>query len=67
MKKNIHPYYKLICAMCSCGNKINIYSTLCNNIMLDTCSICHPFYTGKNKTFENKGRIEMFNKKYLYT
>lgn len=64
MRKDIHPESKIILASCSCGNKINIFSTLCKNISLDICNLCHPFYTGKNRKIENKGRLEKFNKKF---
>ncbi|QJC33855.1 50S ribosomal protein L31 [Enterobacteriaceae endosymbiont of Donacia provostii] len=66
MKKNIHPKYNSILAKCSCGNLINIKSTLKNNkeLSLDVCYLCHPFYTGKQKITDNKGRVEQFRKKF---
>ncbi|XBC41766.1 MAG: 50S ribosomal protein L31 [Buchnera aphidicola (Kaburagia rhusicola rhusicola)] len=64
MKKNIHPNYSEISVVCSCGNSIKIFSTLCKNINIDICSQCHPFYTGKQRVADTGGRIEKFNKKF---
>ncbi|WP_343192587.1 50S ribosomal protein L31 [Buchnera aphidicola (Taiwanaphis decaspermi)] len=66
MKKNIHPNYKKIKAHCSCGNIIQIFSTISNtnNISLDVCSKCHPFYTGNQRIMDTGGRVEKFNKKF---
>lgn len=64
MKKNIHPEYNLITAKCSCGNKINIKSTIKNDINIDICNQCHPFFTGKQRSLLGKGRVEQFNKRF---
>ncbi|QJC37077.1 50S ribosomal protein L31 [Enterobacteriaceae endosymbiont of Donacia vulgaris] len=66
MKKNIHPEYNKITIKCSCGNTIHTRSTLKNNkeLNLDVCYICHPFYTGKQKRTDTKGRVENFKKKF---
>ncbi|QCI26965.1 50S ribosomal protein L31 [Buchnera aphidicola (Thelaxes californica)] len=64
MKKNIHPQYNKVQAICSCGNIINFFSTIEKNIHLDVCSQCHPFYTGKQRSTDVGGRIEKFNKKF---
>lgn len=64
MKKNIHPKYFKIIATCSCGNIMNISSTLNKNIYLDICGICHPFYTGKQRALDTKGRVNMFYKRF---
>ncbi|CAL4325515.1 50S ribosomal protein L31 [Buchnera aphidicola] len=67
MKKKIHPNYHQIQAVCSC-NKIHIFfSTIKNNIQLDICSECHPFYTGKQRTINTGGRIEKFKKRFNYS
>ena len=47
MKKDIHPKYEMITANCSCGNSIQIRSTVGHDLNLDVCGKCHPFYTGK--------------------
>ena len=51
-------------ATCSCGNVVEIGSTLANDIHLDVCSSCHPFYTGKQKTIDSGGRVERFRKRF---
>ena len=64
MKTDIHPKYNSIRATCSCGNVIETYSTLNQDINLDVCSSCHPFYTGQQKLVDTAGRIEKFRSKY---
>ncbi|AAO27224.1 50S ribosomal protein L31 [Buchnera aphidicola str. Bp (Baizongia pistaciae)] len=64
MKKKIHPDYFKINVTCSCGNNINIFSTLSKNINVDVCSKCHPFYTGQQRTSDTGGRIEKFHKRF---
>lgn len=64
MKENIHPDYQEIEAKCSCGNVIKTRSTLCKDILLDVCSACHPFYTGKQKVMDTGGRIDKFKKRF---
>ncbi len=64
MKVEIHPEYKDIKATCSCGNVIVTRSTLEDDIHIDVCSSCHPFYTGKQKILDSGGRVEMFRKRF---
>ena len=64
MKAEIHPEYHKIKATCSCGNVVEIGSTLASDIHLDVCSSCHPFYTGKQKTIDSGGRVERFRKRF---
>ena len=64
MKADIHPKYEEITATCSCGNVIATRSTICENIHLEVCSQCHPFYTGKQKLVDTAGRIERFNRRF---
>ena len=61
MRLDIHPEYSEIKATCSCGNVILIKSTLKEDISLDVCSSCHPFYTGKQKLVDTGGRVENVN------
>ena len=64
MKQGIHPEYhkaKVVCT--SCGAEFETGSTL-KEIRVDTCSNCHPFYTGKQKLVDTAGRIDRFNKRY---
>ena len=64
MRQGIHPEYTEIKATCSCGNIIVINSTLNEDINLDVCSSCHPFYTGKQKLVDTGGRVERFEKRF---
>jgi len=64
MRQEIHPEYTEIKATCSCGNVIVIKSTLKEDINLDVCSACHPFYTGKQKLVDTGGRVERFEKRF---
>lgn len=64
MKKGIHPKYGKITAVCSCGNSMQIQSTLQNNLNLDVCNKCHPFCTGKQKHDNKGGRADLFKKKF---
>lgn len=63
MKKDIHPNYKHCTITCTtCGNTFESGSTL-GDIKVDTCSKCHPFYTGSQRVVMADGRIDRFNKK----
>ena len=63
MKKNIHPNYKHCTVTCiTCGSTFESGSTL-GDIKVDTCSNCHPFYTGNQRVVMADGRIDRFNKK----
>ncbi|MCF8024820.1 MAG: 50S ribosomal protein L31 [Desulfobacteraceae bacterium] len=65
MKKDIHPQYKETTIRCACGNEITVGSTR-ENISVEICSQCHPFYTGKQKLVDSAGRIERFRRKYAW-
>ena len=64
MKEGIHPQLNRIKMTCACGGVTETFSTLENDIALDICSSCHPFFTGKQKLVDTAGRIERFQKKY---
>ncbi|MFN3919978.1 MAG: 50S ribosomal protein L31 [Methylohalobius sp.] len=64
MKPGIHPEYKPVTITCSCGNTIQTRSTLCRDIHVEVCSVCHPFYTGKQKIVDTAGRVDKFRRKY---
>ncbi|MBE9395845.1 50S ribosomal protein L31 [Pontibacterium sp. N1Y112] len=64
MKAGIHPEYKEMSATCSCGNVVKTRSTLGQDMHLDVCSACHPFYTGKQKEATTGGRVDRFNKRF---
>ena len=63
MKDGIHPNYKPTTIKCACGAVIETGSTK-QNITVEICSKCHPFYTGKQKLVDTSGRVDKFNKKY---
>ena len=63
-KSGIHPEYKAIQVTCSCGNVFETRSTLGENLQIEVCSNCHPFYTGKQKIVDTGGRVDRFRKKY---
>ncbi|MCB1848935.1 MAG: 50S ribosomal protein L31 [Halieaceae bacterium] len=64
MKADIHPKYEAVTVTCSCGNKIETRSTLCEDLLIDVCSQCHPFFTGKQKVVDTGGRVDRFNKRF---
>jgi large subunit ribosomal protein L31 len=64
MKANIHPEYKSTIARCACGNEFEVGSTK-ENIRVEICSKCHPFYTGnRSRIVDTTGRVDRFKKKY---
>ena len=63
MKKGIHPDYVEAAVKCGCGNTFKTRATV-PSINVEICSVCHPFYTGKQKFVDTAGRIEKFQKKY---
>ncbi len=63
MKQEIHPGYKATTVHCACGESFETRSTK-ESIRLDICSVCHPFYTGKQKLIDTEGRVDKFRKKY---
>jgi large subunit ribosomal protein L31 len=64
MQAEIHPRYEEVTARCSCGNEIKTRSTLCEDITIDVCSQCHPFFTGKQKIVDTGGRVDRFKKRF---
>ncbi len=63
MREGIHPDYKVATVKCACGNTFETRSTR-ENINVEICSACHPFYTGKQKLVDTGGRVEKFRKKF---
>lgn len=63
MKKEIHPNYVETTITCACGNVIETSSTK-ENIRVEICSKCHPFFTGKQKLVDSAGRVERFQRKF---
>jgi len=63
MKQGIHPNYQTAKVTCGCGNEFESMSTK-NEIKVEICSECHPFYTGKQRAVQAAGRVDKFNKKF---
>jgi large subunit ribosomal protein L31 len=63
MKNGIHPKYEKVTVKCACGNTFETKSTK-GSLAVEICSVCHPFFTGKEKLLDTAGRVEKFRKKY---
>lgn len=63
MKQGLHPTYNKVTVTCSCGNQFESGSTA-QDIRVEVCSECHPFYTGRQKFADAGGRVDRFKKKY---
>lgn len=65
MKADIHPNYKEVEVICGCGNTFTTKSTYGGQqLRVEVCSECHPFYTGKHKILDTEGRVDQFMKRY---
>jgi large subunit ribosomal protein L31 len=65
MKSGIHPQYVETTVVCGCGNTFQTRSTKeSGRIVVEVCSQCHPFYTGKQKILDSGGRVARFEKRY---
>ncbi len=64
MKKDIHPKSFSATISCACGNQVQVLSTKGEDVHVEVCSACHPFYTGKQRFLDTAGRIDRFRKKY---
>ena len=63
MREGIHPNYYQATVTCNCGNTFVTGSTK-ENIHVEICSKCHPFFTGKQKLVDAGGRVDRFKKRY---
>jgi large subunit ribosomal protein L31 len=63
MKPGIHPEYKPTKITCACGRVSETYSTV-DELHVEICSHCHPFFTGRQKLVDTAGRVERFRRKY---
>lgn len=63
MKAEIHPKYEEATISCACGHVMQTRSTV-KSMHVNTCSQCHPFFTGKAKFLDSEGRVEQFNRRY---
>ena len=63
MKADIHPkWYSKAQVSCACGNMFAVGSTK-DNLRVEICHKCHPFFTGEMKFVDTLGRVEKFQKK----
>lgn len=63
MRKGIHPAYHECQVTCACGASFTTGSVR-ENMKIEICSQCHPFFTGKQKLVDTGGRVDRFNKRY---
>ena len=63
MKEGIHPNYKPATITCACGAVWETGSTK-QDIHVEICSKCHPYFTGKQKLVDTGGRVDKFKKRY---
>lgn len=65
MKPSLHPNYHEIKVVCSCGSTFTTRSTMeKDQLSLEVCALCHPFYTGTQKMVDTAGRVDRFRQKY---
>jgi len=62
MKANIHPNYGQSHVRCTCGNEFMTRATR-DELHIEVCSNCHPFYTGRQKLVDTGGRVERFQRR----
>ncbi|MDL2236070.1 50S ribosomal protein L31 [Christensenellaceae bacterium OttesenSCG-928-L17] len=63
MKKEIHPNYGEATVRCACGETFTSGSVK-DELKVEICSKCHPFYTGRQKLVDSGGRVDRFKKRY---
>ncbi len=63
MKAGIHPVYKTTKVTCACGETFEVQSNK-DELHIEVCSKCHPFYSGKQNRSKHAGQVDKFNKKY---
>ena len=63
MKAAIQPEYNLAKVIVQHVEEFELGSTI-KEIKVDTCSKCHPFYTGQQTFVSAQGRVERFNRRY---
>lgn len=65
MRADIHPEYKALKVVCTCGNHFMTQSTYRQDeLHVEVCNECHPFYTGKQKILDTEGRVDKFMRRY---
>ena len=65
MKKDIHPQYLETTVTCGCGESFKTRSTIpSGSLFVEVCSVCHPFYTGKQRILDTGGRVAKFEERF---
>ena len=64
MKPEIHPKYEAMTVTCACGKSFETRSTMGEDLNIEICSECHPFFTGKQKLVDTAGRVDRFKKRF---
>ena len=66
MKQDIHPKTREVKFNCACGASFMNETTKGGegDMSIEICSVCHPFFTGKQKIVDAAGRVDKFNKRY---
>ena len=65
MRADIHPAYKTVNVRCSCGSTFQTRSTTSGDeLHVELCNVCHPFFTGKQRLVDSGGRVERFQRRY---
>ena len=62
MRDGIHPKYDTTTIHCACGNEWGTRSTR-QNMRIDVCSNCHPYYTGEQRLMDTGGQVERFRRR----
>jgi len=62
VKAEIHPQYVTAHVRCTCGNEFMTRATR-DELRVEVCSNCHPFYTGRQKLVDTGGRVERFQRR----
>jgi len=63
VKSDLHPTEHKVTVTCACGNTFETYSTK-DEMRLEICNECHPFFTGRQKLIDSAGRVERFERRY---
>ncbi len=63
MKAGIHPNFVEATVTCACGNTFKTGSVR-QNMRVDVCSNCHPFFTGQQRILDAAGRVERFRRRF---
>ena len=65
MKSDIHPNYVETTVTCGCGESFKTRSTIdSDSLFVEVCSVCHPFYTGKQRILDTGGRVAKFEERF---